>query len=67
MSDEPLNLSKELLSNEELDVQAHVKSSEEPEDKDAGEVEAHLLNQNLLNQNLLDQNLLDQNLLDESL
>jgi hypothetical protein len=56
MSDELLNLSNELLKNEELDVEGHIKKSkDEPrEDKDADDVEAHLLDQNLLNQDLLD-------------
>jgi hypothetical protein len=56
MSDELLNLSNELLKNEELGVEGHVKKSkDEPrEDKDADDVEAHLLDQNLLNQDLLD-------------
>ena len=44
MSDELLN--KELLKNEELDVEGHVKKnvSDEPktEDKDEDEVEAHV-------------------------
>jgi len=51
VSDEPLNLSNDLLKNEELDVEAHATragANDEPEDKDAGEVEAHLLDQNLL-------------------
>ena len=60
MSDE-LNLSNELLKNEELDAEAHVSrrasANDEPKDKDEDEVEAHLLDQNLLDQNLLDQNL----------
>lgn len=56
MSDEPLNLSNELLKSEELDVEGHLKDGDdESEDKGADEVEGHLL----LDQNLLDQNLLD--------
>ena len=40
MSDEPLNLSNELLKNEELDVEGHLKDgADEPEDKSADEVE----------------------------
>ena len=60
---EELNLSNNLLNNEELDVEGHIKKegAEEAEDKGDNEVEAHLL----LDQNLLDKNLLDeQNLLD---
>jgi hypothetical protein len=53
MSDELLNLSSDLLKNEELDVEGHAKK-ESDEDKGDDEVEAHLLNQNLLNENLLD-------------
>lgn len=63
MSDELLNLSSDLLKNEELDVEGHVKreGAEEAEDKGDDEVEAHLLNNNLLDNNtLLDEN----NLLD---
>ena len=49
MSDESLNLSNELLKNEELDVEGHLKDGAgEPEDKSADEVEAHLLDQNPL-------------------
>lgn len=50
MSDELLNLSGELLKNEELDVEGHVKKgTDEPiEDKDKDEVEAHLLQEDLL-------------------
>jgi hypothetical protein len=49
MSDE-LNLSNELLQNEELDVEGHLKDgADESEDK-GDEVEGHLL----LDQNLLD-------------
>ena len=59
MSDEPLNLSNELLKNEELDVEGHLKDGAD-ESEDKGEVEGHLLDQNLLDHNLL----LDQNLLD---
>ncbi len=53
MSDEPLNLSNELLKNEELDVEGHLKDGAD-ESEDKGEVEgtcstrAHLLDQNLL-------------------
>ena len=58
MSDELLNLSSDLLKNEELDVEGHVKNEgaeDAPEDKGENEVEAHLLlNENLLNDNLLD-------------
>jgi hypothetical protein len=58
MSDELLNLSSDLLKNEELDVEGHVKNEgaeDAPEDKGESEVEAHLLlNENLLNENLLD-------------
>ena len=46
MSDELLNLSNELLKNEDLDVEAH--ADQTSEDKDEGEVEAHLLNEDLL-------------------
>jgi len=53
MSDEPLNLSNELLKNEELDVEGHLKDGAD-ESEDKGEVEGHLLDQNLLDQNLLD-------------
>jgi hypothetical protein len=57
MSDELLNLSGDLLKNEELDVEGHVKSegAEKAPDEDKGdnEVEAHLLHENLLNENLL--------------
>ena len=54
MSDEPLNLSNELLKNEDLDVEGHLKDgADEPEDR-GDEVEAHLLDQNLLDQKLLD-------------
>ena len=60
MSDEPLNLSNELLKNEDLDVEGHLKDgADDSEDESSGEVEGHLLDQNLLDQNLLDQNLLD--------
>jgi hypothetical protein len=56
MSDELLNLSNELLRNEELlDVEAHVKKGDAGEGKDEGEVEAHLLEGNLLDEKLLDQ------------
>jgi hypothetical protein len=49
MSDELLNLSNELLKNEDLDIEAHAKSAgESAEGNDAGEVEAHLLNEDLL-------------------
>jgi hypothetical protein len=49
MSDEPLNLSNELLKSEELDVEGHLKDgADESEDKGADEVEGHLLDQNLL-------------------
>jgi hypothetical protein len=49
MSDEPLNLSNELLKSEELDVEGHLKGGDdESEDKGADEVEGHLLDQNLL-------------------
>jgi hypothetical protein len=57
MSDELLNLSSDLLKNEELDVEGHVKNkgaeaaSEETGDD---EVEAHLLNDNLLSDDKLD-------------
>ena len=44
MSDEPLDLSNELLKSEELDVEGHLKDgADEQEDKSADEVEAHLL------------------------
>ena len=60
---EELNLSSDLLKNEELDVEGHMKGegAEEPEDKDENEVEAHLLNNNLLLENSLleSNNLLD--------
>jgi hypothetical protein len=50
MSDELLNLSNELLKNEDLDIEAHAKkgADETDEGKDEGEVEAHLLNEDLL-------------------
>jgi hypothetical protein len=50
MSDELLNLSNELLKNEGLDIEAHVKkdADETGKGKDEGEVEAHLLNEDLL-------------------
>jgi hypothetical protein len=51
MSDESLNLSKDLLKSEDLDVEGHLK---EDGDKDADEVEGHLLDQKLLDQKLLD-------------
>jgi hypothetical protein len=54
---EELNLSSDLLNDEELDVEGHIKKegAEEAEDKD-DEVEGHLLNNSLLleNNNLLD-------------
>jgi len=57
MSDELLNLSGNLLKNEELDVEGHVKK-EGAEDasgaKGDDEVEAHLLNEDLLNDNKLE-------------
>jgi hypothetical protein len=61
MSDELLNLSGDLLKNEELDVEGHVKKGAEDASEDTGdaEVEAHLLNENLLNDNLLQNDLLD--------
>ena len=50
MSDE-LNLSNELLKNEDLDIEAHAKKgADESADKDEGEVEGHLL----LNEDLLE-------------
>jgi len=51
MSDE-LNLSNELLKNEDLDIEAHAKKSadESADGKDEGEVEGHLL----LNEDLLE-------------
>lgn len=58
MSDEPLNLSNELLKNQELDVEGHLKDGAD-EAEGADEVEGHLLDQKLLDQNLLDQNVLD--------
>lgn len=58
MSDELLNLSSDLLKNEELDVEGHARN-ESAEDKGDDEVEAHLLNENLLNERLLNENLLD--------
>jgi hypothetical protein len=54
VSDELLNL------NEELDVEGHIKKDGTDEEKDEGEVEAHLLDTNLLDRKLL----LDQELLD---
>jgi hypothetical protein len=54
MSDELLNLSNELLKNEDLDIEAHAKTGADEsaegkdEGKDEGEVEAHLLNEDLL-------------------
>jgi hypothetical protein len=56
---EELNLSSNLLSDAELDVEGHMKkerAAEEPEDDGDDEVEAHLLDNNLLldNNNLLD-------------
>jgi hypothetical protein len=48
MSDELLNLSNELLKNEDLDVEAHGKKDAEETSEDKGEVEAHLLNEDLL-------------------
>jgi hypothetical protein len=60
MSDELLNLSSDLLANEELDVEGHVKSDgaeEAPEGMGDDEVEAHLLNANLLDRSLLDDQL----------
>ena len=60
MSDELLNLSSDLLKNEELDVEGHVKSEgaeEAPEGTGDDEVEAHLLNDKLLDRNLLDDQL----------
>ena len=61
MSDELLNLSGDLLKNEELDVEGHVKKGAEDASEETGEdeVEAHLLNENLLDQNLLNDDLLD--------
>jgi hypothetical protein len=54
---EELNLSSDLLNDEELDVEGHIKKegAEEAEDMD-DEVEGHLLNNSLLleNNNLLD-------------
>ena len=53
MSEELLNLSSDLLKNEELDVEGHVSNEgaeDAPEDKGENEVESHLL----LNENLLD-------------
>ena len=60
MSDELLNLSSDLLKNEELDVEGHGKNEgaeEAPEGTGDDEVEAHLLNDNLLDRNLLDDQL----------
>ena len=54
---EELNLSSDLLKNEELDVEGHVKKGAEGASEEAGdaEVEAHLLNEKLLlNENLLE-------------
>jgi hypothetical protein len=51
MSEELLNLSSDLLRNEELDVEGHAKkdsAEEATEAKGDDEVEAHLLNENLL-------------------
>ena len=55
---EELNLSSNLLNNEELDVEGHMKKAgaEEAEDSGDDEVEAHLLQNNLLDNNLLDDN-----------
>jgi hypothetical protein len=52
-------MSDELLRNEELlDVEAHMKGTDEPEEQEENEVEGHLLlEQNLLNENLLDESL----------
>jgi hypothetical protein len=54
VSDELLNL------NEELDVEGHIKKDGTDEEKDEGEVEAHLRDTNLLDRKLL----LDRELLD---
>jgi hypothetical protein len=57
MSEELLNLSGDLLKNEELDVEGHVKNkgAEDAREDKGDEVEAHLLNENLLlNDNLLE-------------
>jgi hypothetical protein len=56
MSDELLNLDldNELLKNEELDVEGHLKEGSGEPSEDQDEVEGHLLDQNLLDQNLLD-------------
>jgi hypothetical protein len=57
---EELNLSSNLLKNEELDVEGHMKreGAEGAEDTGDDEVEAHLLNNSLLleNNTLLDDN-----------
>lgn len=47
---EELNLSSNLLNNEELDVEGHVmkQGAKDAEEKDDDEVEAHLLNNSLL-------------------
>ena len=53
-------MSEELLKNEELDVEGHVKSDgaeQAPEGTGDDEVEAHLLNDKLLDRNLLDDQL----------
>ena len=48
-------MSDELLKGEDLDVEGHLlEDTAELEDKDADEVEGHLLDQNLLDDNLLD-------------
>ena len=60
MSDELLNLSSDLLKNEELDVEGHGKNEGAEEAREGNgddEVEAHLLNDNLLDRNLLDDQL----------
>ena len=57
---EELNLSSDLLKNEELDVEGHMKREDAEGAEDGGddEVEAHLLNNSLLleNNTLLDEN-----------
>jgi hypothetical protein len=55
---EELNLSSDLLKNEELDVEGHMKREGAEEAEEENDVEGHLLNNNLLldNQNLLDNN-----------
>jgi hypothetical protein len=61
MSEELLNLPGDLLENEELDVEGHVKNkgAEDASEDTGDEVEAHLLNENLLDQKLLNDDLLD--------